>query len=145
MKKIIGALAGVILSATAFAQVQIGFQGTGNLATAKIKFENDFDYNKTMKAMPGAGIVAQFAISKNLALRSGVNYVQNGVVLKATVEGETTMKLKLENNLHYIQIPVNLLVQVPVPGVKFYAGGGAFFNYRFCFFPKAMPVKKPVR
>lgn len=129
MKKIIGALAGIILSTAGFTQVQIGIQGSGNLATAKVKFDNDFDYNKTMKAMPGAGIVAQFNLNKNLAIRSGVNYVQNGVVLKASVDGETSMRLKLENNLHYIQIPVSLLVQLPVSSVKFYAGAGAFFNY----------------
>jgi len=33
MKKIVGLLTGVILSAGSFAQVQIGIQGTGNLAT----------------------------------------------------------------------------------------------------------------
>jgi hypothetical protein len=129
MKKIIGAEAGIVLSLGSFAQFNVGIHGTGNLASAKIKFENDFDYSKTMKAMPGAGIVLQVGINKNLAIRSGVNYVQNGVVLKATVDGETSMKIKLENNLHYIQVPVNLLFQVPVSSVKFFAGGGAFFNY----------------
>jgi hypothetical protein len=129
MKKIIAVLTGIVLTAGSFAQVSIGIHGTGNLASAKIKLGNDFDYNKTMKALPGGGIDIQFGISKNLAIRSGVNYVQNGVVLKADVSGETSMKVKLENNLHYVQVPVNVLVQWPVSMVKFYVGGGAFFNY----------------
>jgi hypothetical protein len=129
MKKIVGLVSGIILSAGSFAQIAIGIQGTGNLASAKIKMENDFDYTKSMKAMPGAGIVAQFNISENFAIRSGVNYVQNGVVLKATVDGETSMKVKLENNLHYVQVPVNFLFKAPVSMVTLYAGGGAFFNY----------------
>lgn len=129
MKKIIGVVTGIILSAGSMAQVEVGIHGTGNLASAKIKFDNDFDYTKTMKAMPGAGVVLQFGINKNLAIRSGVNYVQNGVVLKATVDGETNMKVKLENNLHYVQVPVNLLFKIPVSSVTFFAGGGAFFNY----------------
>lgn len=129
MKKIVGLVSGIILSVASFAQVSVGIQGTGNLASAKIKFENDFDYTKSMKAMPGAGVVLQFGLGKNIAVRSGLNYVQNGVVLKATVDGETSMKVKLENNLHYVQVPVNLLFEVPVSMVTFYVGGGAFFNY----------------
>jgi hypothetical protein len=129
MKKIVGLLTGVILSAGSFAQVQIGIQGTGNLATAQIKFEELLDYSKNMKALPGGGIVAQIGINKSLAIRTGVNFLQHGVVLKATETGEIDTKVKLENNLNYLQVPVNVLFRAPLPGITLYVGGGGFFNY----------------
>jgi hypothetical protein len=129
MKKIILLLTGVVLSVATFAQLSFGVQGTGNLATASVKYEDFFDFRKSMKAMPGAGIVVQYAINKNLALRTGANYLQNGVVLKTTIDESVNMKLELENNLNYVQVPVNLLFTLPVTRFQFFAGGGGFINY----------------
>jgi hypothetical protein len=129
MKKTILFLAGSILSFCTMAQLSIGIHGTGNLANAKIKNANDFDYRSKMRAMPGAGIDLQFAFSKHLAIRTGANYIQNGVTLKATVDETVNMQLKIQNSLHYVQLPINLLYTVPLGRIQLFAGAGGYYNY----------------
>src|SRR5690349_15557031 len=129
MKKILLLVAGITLSVASFSQLSFGIHGTGNLADASIKNENDFDYTKKMRAMPGAGIDIQYAFSKHVALRTGANYIQNGITLKTTVDETVNMQLKIQNNLHYVQVPVNLLYTIPVLRMQLYAGGGGYFNY----------------
>jgi hypothetical protein len=129
MKKTILLIAGSIFSIVAMAQLSIGIHGTGNLADAKFNKPNDFDYKSKMRAMPGAGIDLQFAFSKHVAIRTGANYIQNGVTLKATVDETVNMQLKIQNNLHYVQVPVNLLYTMPVGRIQFFAGAGGYFNY----------------
>ena len=130
MKKIVLAISGLVISLAGFSQFSVGLQGTGSLANAQIKNAEDFDYKKKMRAMPGAGVVVQYAFNENFALRSGVNYQQNGVKLTATAAQEAIeMKIELSNTLHYVQVPVNALFTVPVGSFKFYAGGGGYVNY----------------
>jgi hypothetical protein len=130
MKKIVLAISGLVISLAGFSQFSVGLQGTGSLANAQIKNAEDFDYKKKMRAMPGAGVVVQYAFNENFALRSGVNYQQNGVKLTATAAQEAIeMKIELANTLHYVQVPVNALFTVPVGGFKFYAGAGGYVNY----------------
>jgi hypothetical protein len=129
MKKVFLLMAGITLSVISFSQLSFGIHGTGNLADASIKNENDFDYTKKMRAMPGAGIDIQYAFGKHVALRTGANYVHNGITLKTTVDETVNMQLKIQNNLHYVQVPVNLLYTIPVMRMQVYAGGGGYFNY----------------
>ncbi|MEI9809141.1 MAG: outer membrane beta-barrel protein [Bacteroidota bacterium] len=129
MKKLFLLVAGIAFSAAAFSQLSFGIHGTGNLADASIKNENDFDYTKKMRAMPGAGIDIQYAFSKHFALRTGANYVQNGVTLKTTIDETVNMQLKIQNNLNYVQVPVNLLFTMPVLRMQLYAGGGGYISY----------------
>lgn len=129
MKKIILLTAAIILSAASFAQFSFGLQGTGNLATASIKNPVDLNFKKTMKAMPGGGFVVLYAFNENLAVRSGVNYLQNGVSLKTTIEETVNMNVVIENNLHYVQVPINVLYTVPVARVQLFAGAGGYISY----------------
>ena len=130
MKKIVLAISGLVISLAGFSQFSVGLQGTGSLANAQIKNASDFDYKKKMRAMPGAGVVVQYAFNENFALRSGVNYQQNGVKLTATaVQESIEMKVELENTLHYVQVPVNALFVFPVGSLKLYAGAGGYLNY----------------
>lgn len=129
MKKISLLIAGISVSLLAMSQLSVGIHGTGNLADAKFKTVNDFDYKSKMRAMPGAGIDLQYAFSKHMAIRTGANYLQNGVTLTATVDETVNMKVNIKNSLHYVQVPVNLLYTVPVGGLQFFAGGGGYFNY----------------
>ncbi|HEY6506047.1 MAG TPA: porin family protein [Chitinophagaceae bacterium] len=129
MKKIFLLTTGIVLSIAGFSQLSFGIHGTGNLADANIKYENDFSLNKKMKAMPGAGIDVQYAFSEHVAVRSGVNYIQNGVELKTTLDETVNLQVKINNNLNYIQVPLNVLYTVPVSRVQLYAGGGGFVSY----------------
>ncbi|MBL7740322.1 MAG: PorT family protein [Chitinophagaceae bacterium] len=129
MKKIFLSVTALVISVAGFSQLSFGLHGTGTLADAQVKNENDFNYKRKMRAMPGAGIDVQYTFSKHFAVRTGVNYVQNGVTLKTTVDETVNMQLKIENNLNYIQVPVNVLYTIPVSRMQFYAGGGGFVNY----------------
>jgi hypothetical protein len=130
MKQILLAISGLVISLAGYSQLSFGLQGTGGLANAQISNVNDFNYKKKMRAMPGAGFVVQYDINKKIALRSGVNYQQNGVTLKATSTQESIeMKMELENTLHYVQVPVNALFILPVGGLKLYGGAGGYINY----------------
>ena len=129
MKKILLLLSVTIVSASAFSQLSIGLQGTGSITDAKIKTAADLNYKKKMKAMPGGGIVLQYGVSKHFAIRSGVNYAQQGVNITTTLDDASKMQVKLESKLHYVQVPLNFLYTVPVSRVQFYAGGGGYINY----------------
>ena len=41
------------------------------------------------------------------------------------------MQVKLENNLHYAQLPLNILFSRRFSRLQFYAGGGGYVNYGF--------------
>jgi Outer membrane protein beta-barrel domain len=129
MKKIILSAAAIILSLAGFAQFSFGVQATGNLATASVKDPQDFDFSKTSKVLPGAGVVVQYAFNQHIAVRSGVNYLQNGVKLKATADVITNMNVVVENKLNYIQVPVNVLYTKSVSEWQFFAGAGGFVSY----------------
>jgi hypothetical protein len=129
MKKIFLLGTGIVVSMIGFAQLSVGLQGIGNLADAKIKNPEDFNYTKKMRTLPGAGVVVQYDVNENLAIRSGLNYLQNGITLKATVDQDADMKVELENTLSYVQLPVNVLYVLPVAGFKLYGGVGGYINY----------------
>lgn len=129
MKKFILSATAIIFSAASFAQFSFGIQGTGNLGSASIKTTDGPDFRKTMKALPGAGVVVQYAINEHLAIRSGVNYLQNGVTLKTTIDETVATKVVVENKLNYIQVPLNVLYTVPFSRVQFFAGTGGYISY----------------
>ncbi|HYE55025.1 MAG TPA: porin family protein [Chitinophagaceae bacterium] len=132
MKKIILLVAVVIVSTASFAQISIGLQATGNLSTANFKAEEGYDFKKKMKAMPGAGVVVQYRVNENWAVRSGVNYLKQGVKATANVDAwgdEPPFTAKIESDLNYLQVPLNAVYTIPVSKLQFFAGAGFFLNY----------------
>jgi hypothetical protein len=129
MKKIFFFVAGLLVSAVSFSQLSFGIHGTGNLANARVKYSEDLDYKKQMRAMPAAGVDVQYAFSRHFAIRSGANYVQNGVRVSTTLDETVNMTVRIDNNLKYVQVPVTFLYTVPVARVQLYAGAGGFVNY----------------
>ena len=134
MKRIITVLAGVILSATSFAQFSFGVQAIGNLSTAAINDLSNVSESKKMRALPGAGVVASYTVNPNLEIRSGINYLQHGfkLTIDAQLEWEGQVvdaRLEAINKLNYIQVPLNILYTTAGTGVQFFAGGGPYFNY----------------
>ena len=129
MKKIILLGTGFIMSIAGFSQFSVGVQATGNLSDAFIKNDNDFDYSKSMRIMPAAGIVAQYDLGEHFAIRSGINYVQHGITLKATVDEDVQMKVKARMRLHYLQLPVTAMYTLPLENARLFAGIGGYFGY----------------
>lgn len=128
MKKMM-LVAMVMFSAVAgFAQFKFGAQAIGNLSTASIK-TTDVQLSKSSRILPGAGVVAQYDVSDRLAVRTGINYLQYGVTAKGPVNPTVNPKVKVENTLHYLQLPVNVIYSIPVGNMKVYGGAGGYANY----------------
>jgi hypothetical protein len=129
MKKSLFAILAFSICVSGFSQLSMGLHGTGSLADAHIKSSQDLDFKKKMKAMPGAGFDIQVALSRHLAIRTGANYVQNGITAEVLLDESSNMKVKVQNNLHYAQIPVNILYTVRIASIQLFAGGGGYVSY----------------
>lgn len=132
MKQFFSLLIGLAIACSAFSQVAIGVQGTGNLSDANLDATDFFALSKKARVMPGAGIVADITVNPGLLIRTGLNYQQNGITLKATLPGlpgeidEIRTEAKL--NLHYVQLPVNVLYSTK-GSTKFFVGGGPYVSF----------------
>lgn len=132
MKKVIILLAGIVTAVSSYSQLSIGVQGTGNLSDAQLETADLFAPSKKARVLPGAGVVADITINPGLALRTGFNYQQQGITLKTSFAGipgeinEITSEGKL--NLHYVQLPVNILFTTK-GATKFFAGGGPYVSF----------------
>ena len=132
MKKVLTLMIGIVTTATAFSQVSIGIQGTGNLSDAKVESAAFLSPSKKMRVLPGGGIVADFQVSPAIAIRTGINYLQNGITLETSLPGvpgeidEMSVSGKL--NMQYLQVPLNVLFTTK-GRIQFFAGGGPYFSY----------------
>lgn len=82
MKKIFLLAGDIILSVAGFARLSIGVQATASAASAKVKSKYDIDFSKDISVWPRGGIVLQCDPGNHVSLRSGVNYLQQGVTIK---------------------------------------------------------------
>lgn len=129
MKQLIIALTAVLLSTAGQAQFSLGVQGTLNLSSAKLSFTDGTDWSKKMKAGPGGGLIAQFQFSDHFALRSGLHFLQQGVV--ANTKGFDPdngdlgeISIEAKNTLNYLQVPVYGLFTRQIGMMQFFAGIG---------------------
>ncbi|GAB2832071.1 porin family protein [Ferruginibacter profundus] len=134
MKKVITILAGIVLSASAFAQLSIGVHGTGNLSSAVLNTDDFIHPVKKARMLSGAGIVVNFAASEKISVRSGVNFLQHGVKITNSVEGDqgngfAIIKFEGTADLNYLQVPANILYTIPVKNFELFAGGGPYFSF----------------
>jgi hypothetical protein len=116
------------------AQLSLGLQASGNLSGASVKFETATSISKKMRVLPGAAFVANYHFSEQLAIRTGIHYLQNGVTVNTTgIDPENgdlgEIQLKAVSNLNYLQLPLNVLYFIPAGNTKFYAGAGGFASY----------------
>jgi hypothetical protein len=132
MKKVLTLMIGIVTTATSFSQVSLGIQGTGNLSDAKVESADLLSPKKKMRMLAGAGIVADIQFSPAVAVRTGINYLQNGISLTSSLDGVPgeidEMSVTGKINLHYLQVPLNVLF-TSKGRIQFYAGGGPYFSY----------------
>lgn len=133
MKKAIAILTVISIVAVCNAQLSLGVQGTGNLGDMRITTSSVQGLTKKMKAMPGGGLVVQYGISNRVAVRSGVNFLQEGA--KLTIDAPSpggdvpAVKATAGINLNYLQVPVYGLYTINLSTLQFFAGGGGYINY----------------
>ncbi len=130
MKKLTMLLLAATIGTAAFAQLSYGVQLTGNLASASIK-EGDMQLpGKTARVLPGAGFTAQYPLSDKFALRGGIGFLQQGVVVKSEENGTAgeinSIRYKTTVGLNYIQLPVNAVYATQFRSARLYAGAGGF-------------------
>ena len=132
MKKVVTLIIGIVTTTASFAQLSLGIQGTGNLSDADITASDLVSPKKYARALPGAGIVADISINPGLAVRTGINYQQNGITLKSSLAGIPgeidEIKMEGKVNLHCIQVPLNVLFTTK-GSLKFFAGGGPYVSF----------------
>lgn len=133
MKKLVILFTGIVITSASFSQVSIGIQGIGNLGSAKVKAEDLASPSKTVKAMPGAGIVADVSLNNNFMVRTGINFLQNGVKIKITQPGTPgeidAQKIEASTKLNYLQVPLYAAYISSGELIKFYAGAGPYVSY----------------
>jgi hypothetical protein len=132
MKRVIVLMIGIASTATAFSQLSLGLHATGNLSDASIKTFEFVNPTKKSRVLPGGGIVADYKVSPSVTVRSGINFLQQGIKMNATIEdiGEqvTQIETQAKANLSYLQVPVNVLYTTK-GAVSFYAGGGPYVSF----------------
>ena len=129
MKKMILSAIGFIFTVGGYAQFSLGVQAIGNLSSAGLKDPYNTSFSKTMKLAPGGGVVVQYDFTEKLAVRSGINYLQHAVTIKSTLDESAGLKVKIENRLHYLQVPLTVQYSIPFGTAKLYAGAGGYINY----------------
>lgn len=134
MKKVFFLLTAMAAGLAAGAQLSLGIQATGNLSGANVKFEGATAVSKKRSVLPGAAFVANYHFSDQLAIRTGIHYLQNGITVNTAgfdpQNGDLgEIQLKAVSKLHYLQLPVSILYFIPAGATKFYVGAGGFTGY----------------
>lgn len=133
MRKMIGLLIAMGSSLAGFAQFSFGVQATGNLGDARFSVQEGITPDKKMKVLPGGGLVVNYTINQHFAVRSGVQYLQQGVNLSyfTPSEGGDSPSEKLDSkiNLHYLQVPVSAVYTSGGKRIQFLGGAGGFVSY----------------
>ena len=132
MKKVVTLIIGGLTTLASVAQVSIGVQGTGTLSDANIETTDLFVPSKKMRTLPGAGVVVDINLKPSLVLRTGVNYQQQGITLEASANGVPgeieEIKTVAKLNLHYVQVPLNVLYETK-GATRFFVGGGPYVSF----------------
>ena len=122
MKKLILAVlaAGSVFSATAQSKTTFGISGGVNFAKIAVSFDGS-----SLSASTGtltsfsAGVFADAPVSTNVSIQPGLYYTGKGG--SVTADGET-----YKSKINYIQLPVNVVYNVPVSAGKFFFGAGPY-------------------
>ena len=112
---------------TGFAQLKLGLQVTGSLASANVKSKYDINFDKGIAGLPGVSAIVQYDMGRHMSLRTGLTYLQQGSELKYSFDefGSTTTTTKL----NYLQVPVQAIYGVDAGSTRLYAGLGGYGGY----------------
>jgi len=113
MKKLLAVSLVVLFAISANAQFKLGITGGLNMASM-----SGMDNTKSLLGFH-AGLIADISLGP-LGVQPGVEFSQKG--LKAS-EGDTKL------SLNYIDVPVNLLYKIGLPGAKILLLAGPNFGY----------------
>lgn len=83
--------------------------------------------------MPGGGVVVQVPVKQQFAIRTGVNFLQQGshvaTKMPLTDGFNNGGKADAKTKISYLQLPLNLLYTPAGNRLQFFAGGGPYLSY----------------
>ena len=116
-------------------KVQFGVKFLGGSATASSNYLSNSQGSFTSTNSLGAGVLADYEITKEFFLQPGISVLSKGFVANEIVE-----YLDAQNNYQtnatvfsykpiYIEIPVNAVLKLPLGKGNVQLGGGPYFAY----------------
>jgi len=129
MKKAILALLLIAGISPAFAQ-SVKFGVSGGLNESILSLQNNTDNNNSRLAGFHAGIFSDIDFGK-ISIEPGLFYTtkgQNNIVSESDALGNTFYS-KGHAVYNYLEVPVNVLYNIPVGAGKFFIGGGPYLAY----------------
>jgi hypothetical protein len=83
----------------------------------------------TTKAGISGGLFVHFRLCKRLAIRPGVEFINKGAQLNKTYNSNYTYSIRQNIRLSYLDLPVNLLYDIPFGQNKLFIGGGPVASF----------------
>jgi hypothetical protein len=129
MKKVILALLLIAVISPAFAQ-SVKFGISGGLNESILNLPNNTDNNNSRLAGFHAGIFSDIDFGK-ISLAPGLYYTTKGENNKSFVADPigATFTTSGKVTYNYLELPVNVLYNIPVRSGKFFVGGGPYLAY----------------
>lgn len=141
----------LFFAATSFSQLRIGITGGGHksdiLETNDLPNWEQIKKNYSKRTGAHFGLIADLAIDKkaNFSFQPAVSFYHKGrkymEIMDTTIHD--TLQLKSNEFLNYIDIPLNLVVKLPLgKKVKFILGGGPYVSFYFDGYLKTETISK---
>jgi len=83
----------------------------------------------TTKGGISGGLFAHIPLKKRLAIRPGVEFINKGAQIKKTYNGYYSYSINENIRLSYLDVPVNLLYDMPFRTFKLFIGGGPVASF----------------
>jgi OOP family OmpA-OmpF porin len=144
-------LAALIISTTTYSQLRIGILGGGH--QSDILEKNDLPNWNTIKKNYSPRTGVHFGLNADLPISKSGNFVfqpnvlfyhkgrKYNEIMDTTIHD--TLNWKREEFLNYLDIPLNLVVKLPLGNkVKFIIGGGPYFSFLFDGYLKSEAITK---
>jgi opacity protein-like surface antigen len=109
------------------AQVRYGVKIGGTLSSFYGEYDGESD-NSDWKIGIKAGAFLEYSFSPSLALQPELLYVNSGGKYKSEYGNETIIG---KDNLHQLQLPINLKYKMGADNLKFYVAAGPYLGYIF--------------
>lgn len=108
----------LILANVLQAQVALGLTAGASFSSYKLK-QGIISATTDLKVGFTAGLAAFIPLDKNLSIQQSLNFLQKGGIYKNKFDNTTN-----KTTFNYLEMPINLIYQVPSASGKFFIGAG---------------------
>lgn len=118
-----------VIATASFSQVRFGAQVIGNAGNASFKSPEIKNSKSALQPGFGAGIAADIAISNKFSIRPSLNFLQKKNREEYQIPVFGNKQFKVNSNLNYLELPVNVVYKIPVNNMTAYVGAGPSVGY----------------